>query len=277
MSTICLFDMDGTLTPAREKMPDSVFKALKDLGEVADVGIVSGSPYGYIAEQAGEFLSWFDVPEIKGNPGEAGLATTKIMPCNGTQVWESTGSGYREVYCADMISHIGDSTYRNIILACNQVHNTYLSGWYENDLPPITGNFLSYRKSLLNFCPPGRDSDNNDRERFAKFDKEYNVRNILLDSLYAAFSQLGIEGVVCTLGGNTSIDIYPSGWDKTYCLNHLSGYNHITFVGDRCDPKGNDHALYQALAPFSWEVKSTEETVDIIYSELIPQALKSVN
>ena len=277
MSTICLFDLDGTLTPARIDMPENVLSALKTLGEVADIGIVSGSPFNYIVEQSKDFLDWFDVPAVEVDGPGHGLSATRIMPCNGTQLYESTGDGYYQTYCADMIRELGPEAYRNIILACNQVHNMYLSGWYENDLPPITGNFLSYRNSLLNFCPPGRDANDEQRARFVEFDKKYGVRKTLLSSLYSAFDHADIEGVTCTLGGNTSIDIYPEEWDKTYCLKHLKGYNLITFVGDRCGPMGNDHTLYQALAPYSWEVKTTNETIDIIQNQLIPLALKSIN
>lgn len=38
-----------------------------------------------------------------------------------------------------------------------------------------------------------------------------------------------------SIGGQISFDVFPVGWDKTYCLNHLAdeGYKQIHFFGDK--------------------------------------------
>lgn len=38
-----------------------------------------------------------------------------------------------------------------------------------------------------------------------------------------------------TLGGQISFDVFPQGWDKTYCLKHveLAGFKAIHFFGDK--------------------------------------------
>ena len=269
MSMICLFDMDGTLTPARQPMPTSVFNALKKLSDCADIGIVSGSPMNYISEQCVEFMKWFDCHPDGGQ--------TFIMPCNGTQVYKNTGNGWEKAIATDMREEVGNETYRNIILSCNQTLNTYLNGWPGGDIPPVTGNFMSYRGSLLNFCPVGRDASDSDRKSFSKYDKEYGIRSTLKDHLLQTLETYGIDNISCTLGGNTSIDVYPEGWDKTYCLNHLRRYNKITFVGDRCEPDGNDFTLYNMLSPNSYTTTSTSQTIEIINTVLIPMALKRMN
>jgi hydroxymethylpyrimidine pyrophosphatase-like HAD family hydrolase len=52
MKKIVLFDMDGTLTPARKKMEYSVLSALKKLQDLDfEIGIVTGSGMDYIKEQ----------------------------------------------------------------------------------------------------------------------------------------------------------------------------------------------------------------------------------
>ena len=51
MKNIVLFDMDGTLTPARKEMPQEILDALLVLLQYADIGIVSGSPFEYIKDQ----------------------------------------------------------------------------------------------------------------------------------------------------------------------------------------------------------------------------------
>ena len=269
MSMICLFDMDGTLKPARQPMPETVLNALKRLSDFADIGIVSGSPMNYISEQSQEFLQYFDRGTDCGE--------TFIMPCNGTQLYKSQGNGWVKKHSADMRKEVGPKDYRNIILACNEAHNIYLTGWSDDNIPPLTGNFISYRESLLNFCPIGRDASDHDRKVFMHYDKQFEIRASLKDNLLNTLSSYDINNISCTLGGNTSIDVYPDGWDKTYCLNHLGAYSNITFVGDRCTPDGNDFTLYNMLSPNSYKTQSMEKTVDIINNILIPMAKKRMN
>lgn len=37
-------------------------------------------------------------------------------------------------------------------------------------------------------------------------------------------------------GGQISIDVFPCGWDKTYCLQFLNDFRTIYFFGDRTTP-----------------------------------------
>ena len=56
-----------------------------------------------------------------------------------------------------------------------------------------------------------------------------------------------------SIGGQISFDIFPAGWDKRYCLQHLDAeakkpdgieYKYIHFFGDKTEPGGNDYELY---------------------------------
>ena len=56
-----------------------------------------------------------------------------------------------------------------------------------------------------------------------------------------------------SIGGQISFDIFPNGWDKRYCLQHLAAeakkpdgieYTDIHFFGDKTSPGGNDYELY---------------------------------
>ena len=73
--------------------------------------------------------------------------------------------------------------------------------------------------------------------------------------------------VIVKLGGNTSFDIYPCNWDKTYALNHFDPHEwDFWFVGDRCGVDGNDYEIFNLLKPKgrAFETGSPEETVEII-------------
>ena len=49
-----------------------------------------------------------------------------------------------------------------------------------------------------------------------------------------------------SIGGQISFDVFPTGWDKTFCLNYIKEgeYDEIHFFGDKTF-KGNDiHGIY---------------------------------
>lgn len=252
--------MDGTLTPARMPIDDKMIDAIVELSNCADIGIVSGSPIEYIAQQCQKL---FLDPRISPDK-------IKIMPCNGTKEYEFLRHVEPEMVLKSEVSMretIGQSVYKEIVVACSLAHKKYMTG--NNPIEfPLSGNFISYRGSLLNFCPPGRDATDEDRKKFAIVDKKYNIRKSLLKNIRDYLKEKNIKRISCALGGNTSIDIYPTGWDKTYCLRHLKNYSYISFVGDRCDKNGNDKTLYDALHPNSYKTKGPESTLKII-DELI--------
>ena len=74
---LCLFDMDGTLTPVREKISQPMIESLRALEKVSDIGIVTGSGMNYVREQCEELLS-------------SGIDLT-VYPCNGTQAFVKEG------------------------------------------------------------------------------------------------------------------------------------------------------------------------------------------
>ena len=80
------------------------------------------------------------------------------------------------------------------------------------------------------------------------------------------------DNVEIKLGGETSYDIYPKGWDKTYALQHFEGYE-CWFVGDRCGNGGNDQTIYERLRVHgrSFEVNNTKDTMKLIFDEIIPR------
>ena len=82
-------------------------------------------------------------------------------------------------------------------------------------------------------------------------------------------AEIAPNRLTAVLGGETSFDIYPVGWDKTYVLSVVNAEN-IWFVGDRCRGFGNDRAIYDALQPKrrSFETSGPEETVSIIQNLL---------
>ena len=250
---VFLFDMDGTLTPAREKIERSVISSLVRLSKHARIGIVTGSDYDYVQQQMAEAF------EIGGVPCDR----IDILPCNGTKKYEfGRGKDFQIVSSVDMIEEIGQENYNRILRYC--------SGWQwqimvENKDLPFTGTFFQYRTSLLNWCPIGRASSARQRSAWVQKDKELKIRERYSELLQAKISEYDINATAA-LGGSTSFDIYPKGWDKTYALKHYDNHE-IWFAGDKCEEGGNDYHLYEALRGVgrSYKVATPADTIALIY------------
>ena len=247
---ICLFDMDGTLTEPRKKIKKDMVDALKNLSSYMEIGIVTGSDFDYVKQQC------FDMFDIGG----VDPARVMMFPCNGTKEYRWTGSSYRLESSVDMIETLGQENYSKTLkgLVANQ-----LIIMIAHSLP-YTGTFFQYRGSLLNWCPIGRSAGDKERSIWEELDSNENIREHWIESVTKMFKDYGFDMTVA-LGGSTSFDIYPNGWDKTFVVNHLDGYNTF-FVGDRCQPGGNDKALYDLLVDdnLAFETTGPEQTKEII-------------
>lgn len=63
-------------------------------------------------------------------------------------------------------------------------------------------------------------------------------------------------------GGQISFDVFPVGWDKTYCLNHVmkENFKEVHFFGDKTFPGGNDYELFQDDRTIGHSVESPIDT-----------------
>ena len=261
MRKIVLFDMDGTLTPPREHLDYSLVDTLAKVCRYADIGIVSGSDYEYIMQQCG-FLTTKD--EIKQN--------LHILPCNGTMHYAPPL--YRErshklVHSNDMKKVLGTSDL-NMLFKKIINYQDHIVSHYDI---PLTGHFVSYRGSMINWCPIGRNATKEDREKFVDFDLSFGMssfRRTILEQVKEEFANARIP-VTIKLGGETSFDIFPNGWDKTYALSHFLNYK-IWFLGDRCGDNGNDKEIFDALQPeCSYWVDGPSHTKEILEQFIIPK------
>ena len=261
MRKIVLFDMDGTLTPPREPLDYNLVETLAETCKYAEIGIVSGSDYDYIMQQCG-FLTTKDDIKLK----------LHILPCNGTKHYAPPS--YRDqthklAYKENMRRTLGEPDFNAILKKLIDYQNHIVSHY---DIP-LTGHFISYRESMINWCPIGRNALNSDRDKFANFDKSFGTstfRRTLLEQMREEFQNARIP-VEIKLGGETSFDIYPSGWDKTFAMQHFPD-SKIYFLGDRCGDNGNDKELFDLLQPeCSFWVDDTNHTREILETILNPK------
>ena len=255
MKNLILFDLDGTLSQPRKLIQQDVILSLKELSNISKIGILTGSGFEYVIEQCED--AWRHIGSIYPE-------RIILLPCNGTQVYEWKMQQWANVYSVDMIQDLGRKKYNALVKEILSLQSFLVNG---HDIP-LTGEFISYRKSMINWCPVGRYANTTQRNEFINIDNNIKLRKTYLSALINFCKNNNID-VTCVLGGQTSFDVYPSGWDKTYALKHFTGYN-IYFVGDRCTGDGNDKTIYDALSPQSFMTNSPENTIEIIKNKLIP-------
>ena len=255
MRDIVLFDMDGTLTPPRKKIEREVITKLKELSQHADIGIVTGSGYDYLFQQCRDI--WFDIGSVRPT-----LIT--LFPCNGTQVYKWGGKKFESTYSASMAKFLGETNFDILMRALVHAQFQYVVKDPEH---PLTGHFISCRGSLVNWCPVGRNANDSQRKMFVDYDQKTGVRESMKSMIEKYLFVNEIENVTLALGGSTSIDIFPTGWDKTYCLRHIEDRNYW-FIGDSCTGNGNDRTLYEAASFLErgFSTESPQETLTIIDS-----------
>ena len=250
MKKIVLFDMDGTLTPPRKALDTNLLGVLTDLTRHAEIGIVSGSDIHYIMEQC-RVLFTNDTLKLK----------THILPCNGTKY--CAPPSYRDhshkiTTINFMRDKVGNHDFHRLMKIIIDYQNHIVSHY---DIP-LTGHFVSYRGSMINWCPIGRNATDTDRKKFSNFDKTFGTstfRKAILSQLREEIDNLRIN-ITVKLGGETSFDIFPDGWDKTFALSYFPDHE-VYFLGDRCGENGNDKEIYDALQPNnSFWVKDAKDT-----------------
>ncbi|KAG0280008.1 Phosphomannomutase [Linnemannia exigua] len=215
--TICLFDVDGPLTPARLLISKEMAQTLIELRKKCVIGFVGGSDLSKQVEQLGpNVLKDFDYCF-----SENGLTAYKL----GEQLASQSFIGY-----------LGEERYKKLV-------NFVLRYIADLDIPVKRGTFVEFRNGMINISPIGRNCSHPERNEFEKFDLEHKLREKFVVALQNEFPDYGLT---YSIGGQISFDVFPTGWDKTYCLRHIEHENFKTihFFGDKTFKGGNDYEIY---------------------------------
>ncbi|KAG2179952.1 hypothetical protein INT43_003739 [Umbelopsis isabellina] len=232
--TICLFDVDGTLSPARLSMSDEMRALLQKLRKEVVIGFVGGSDFSKQYEQLGStVLEDFDYCF-----SENGLTAYRLGKPLATQ---------------SFIKWIGDEEYNKLV-------NYILRYIADMDIPKKRGTFIEFRNGMINVSPIGRNCSQEERIEFNKLDDIKGYRTKFVQDLRANFSHLDLT---FSIGGQISFDVFPTGWDKTYCLRHIKeeGFKNVHFFGDKTYQGGNDYEIYTHPEVIGHSVKDPQETM----------------
>ncbi|CAI5220057.1 ANM_HP_G0036270.mRNA.1.CDS.1 [Saccharomyces cerevisiae] len=235
--TLVLFDVDGTLTPARLTVSEEVRKTLAKLRNKCCIGLVGGSDLSKQLEQLGPNV----LDEFDYSFSENGLTAYRLG---------------KELASQSFINWLGEEKYNKLAVFILR----YLS---EIDLPKRRGTFLEFRNGMINVSPIGRNASTEERNEFERYDKEHQIRAKFVEALKKEFPDYGLT---FSIGGQISFDVFPAGWDKTYCLQHVEkdGFKEIHFFGDKTMVGGNDYEIFVDERTIGHSVQSPDDTVKIL-------------
>jgi phosphomannomutase len=160
------------------------------------------------------------------------------------------------------IGWLGEEKYKRLVKFCLR----YVADLVDT-LPVVRGTFLEFRNGMVNISPVGRNASNKERDEYEVFDKEHNIRPAFIEALKREFPDLGLT---YSIGGKISFDVFPTGWDKTYCLQHVKAeasrpdgveYTTIHFFGDKTMKGGNDYEIAEDARTVAHPVNNPGDTI----------------
>ena len=205
-----IFDVDGTLTPSRQKIDKEFEKFFLNFCETYDVYLVTGSDKDKTIEQVGDKIY--------------NLAR-RCYNCSGSDVYEN-----------------GENIYTNPWTLPRDAQTWLQDKLEESQFPLRTGLHIEERPGMINFSVVGRNATMGERKLYVKYDTKHNERNLIAELFEERFPNIQAK-----VGGETGIDIFPLGSDKSQILRDFDPNDELHFFGDAMHPTGNDYPLKKIM------------------------------
>ena len=205
-----LFDVDGTLTPSRQKIDREFSKFFSKFCKDNDVFLVTGSDKKKTVEQLGKTLY---------------NKAKRVYNCSGNEVYEKNACKYKSEWV------LPDNLRSYLELELN-----------ASKFELRTGTHIEERPGCVNFSILGRGATKEQRDEYIKYDMSCEERVRIAGDLRRLFPDISI-----TVGGETGIDIAPKGHDKSQILQDFETHDTITFFGDKTFAGGNDYSIAHAI------------------------------
>jgi HAD superfamily hydrolase (TIGR01484 family) len=222
MGTLSLvaFDLDGTLSESKQKVPHYIVEQLIDLLRLVPVCIISG---GKIDQFQENLLNQF--------PPLANLSNLHIMPTSGTQYYRFVDGKLQRIYAHSIAENDAQRIAWEIERRAREL------GFWETD---VFGPRIENRGSQITFSALGQLAPVALKQAW---DPGGHKREALRAVLAMDLSDFRVAS-----GGLTSVDITIRGVDKAFGLSQLAlktglDIEGFIFVGDRLDSGGNDYPV----------------------------------
>ena len=225
-----IFDVDGTLTPSRQRIDSEFHNFFLDFVKNFNVYLVTGSDYDKTLEQLGEDIC---------------NSVNCIFNCAGNTVMKN-----------------GKQTFANEWKLPTEARKFLEDKLSESKFYRKTGRHIEERPGMVNFSVVGRNCNLEDRAMYKQWDEHKEERVNIASEFRELFN---LEAQVA---GETGIDIYPIGADKSQVVDWIQ--KPITFFGDKMQFGGNDYPLSKALENYidckSIQVKDWKDTYRILWA-----------
>ena len=132
---------------------------------------------------------------------------------------------------------------------------------------PISGHLIDIRKGLIYISLVGMQASDEERKNFKNHDKQYNLRETLINILNIRLRELGYLNEISVLeGGTVGISIFPSEYDKSQILHkiNIEKYDEIIYFGDKYLKSGNDYKMLNDNRVTGYKIRNIEQTYSIL-------------
>ncbi len=204
-----IFDVDGTLTPSRQKIDLEFLQFMLFFAGTHDVYLVTGSDRDKTIEQIG--LELYN-------------SVKRVYNCSGSDVYEGDENVYRDEW--------------ELPVAVERFLQDELD---HSQFPLRNGLHIETRPGGVNFSILGR-GDGYGREEYVRWDKERIERRDIAYRLKERFSDLEVQ-----IGGQTGLDLAPLGRNKSQILRDFNEDDELYFFGDMMQKGQNDYPLLTAV------------------------------
>ena len=227
-----IFDVDGTLTPSRQKIDSNFADFFFRFISSHYVYLVTGSNRKKTVEQITEKI----YNQCK-----------TVYNCSGNDVYQGKINIYQSNW--------------KIPKDLKQFLNDELD---FSTFPIRCGNHIEERPGGINFSILGRKEQIDIRERqdYIQWDKDTNERINISERLKSNFPDISVQ-----IGGETGLDITPLGKDKSQIIKDFNKNDELYFYGDMMEKGQNDYLLAEAVKQRRgtvYAVKDYKETWDLL-------------
>lgn len=246
---ITAFDLDGTLTESNQIMRGDMALIIFELLKKARVAIITGASFSKMKEQLQAIFSLSNfMQESKSKEN------LYMLPTNGLLVYE-----YRKESDEWVNINKNDANLKNkekIIKALNEIIESKKFSITEKP----KGKLISDRGNQISLALLGEDASLAEKKIF---DPDHKKREEIKAELLKNVSDIDV-----VIGGNTTIDILPKGFNKGVGLTNFQkilgiSSEDMVFAGDAIFPGGNDYSAKEAGIE-SIKVDGPQETAEII-------------
>jgi len=246
---IIAFDLDGTLAASKQHLESEMSELLCELAKHKKIVIITGGSFEQFQKQ---FLPFF-------NPCNCDSKTVMenlfLLPTSGSRCYEY--NNFKKGWVMTGMEEFPIDIKIKVIAELEKIvasHEYGVGAIVEGD------KVIEDRVTQVTFSALGQNAPIEKKELW---DPNQEKRQQIKKELVASLPKVNIA-----IGGATSIDILPFGFDKAKGLKKLLDkidmkIEDMVFVGDAIFPGGNDYSAYEAGIE-SIKVSGPTETADLI-------------